>query len=211
MLLVAVAPKLRADAARNVEAILDAALEVLAERPDASVGDIAEAAGLVRATVYAHFPNREALVRALFARLMQRAGEAIDASRPDEGSAAEALDRLSCVSWRAVSTVGEAREAIERTLGVHELHRMREGLAERHRRLVERGQASGEFRDDLPAAWLAEVFVSLMGAVSTAVREGKISAEDAPQHLRRTIFSAYGIAEPPPRELPCAAGDALSI
>ena len=40
----------------SVAAILDAAVEALASDPDASVSAIAARAGVVRATVYVHFP-----------------------------------------------------------------------------------------------------------------------------------------------------------
>lgn len=40
-----------------------AASQVLRTEPDASIEDIAEAAGVSRATVYRHFKNRDDLVR----------------------------------------------------------------------------------------------------------------------------------------------------
>jgi AcrR family transcriptional regulator len=48
--------------------ILDVALDVLGENPDAGMGDIASAAGVVRRTVYGHFPSRLDLVRTLTER-----------------------------------------------------------------------------------------------------------------------------------------------
>ena len=61
--------------------ILDAATVVLGERGDrASMADIAEAAGVGRATLYRYFPNREALLTALaeaaFRELTERVAEA---------------------------------------------------------------------------------------------------------------------------------------
>ena len=55
----------RADARRNRDQILDAAASLLARRPDASIGEIAEQAGLGRATVYRHFPDVAAIHHAL--------------------------------------------------------------------------------------------------------------------------------------------------
>ncbi len=58
---------LRADAARNREKILTAASRVFAERGlDATLDDIAEAADVGVATVYRRFPDKDALVLALF-------------------------------------------------------------------------------------------------------------------------------------------------
>ncbi|MEJ8670302.1 TetR/AcrR family transcriptional regulator [Streptomyces sp. MS1.AVA.1] len=54
--------------------ILDAALRELGRNPECSLGDIAEAAGVARRTVYTHFTGRAALVEGL-------AGEAAEAIR----------------------------------------------------------------------------------------------------------------------------------
>ena len=48
----------RADAQRNVQRILDAAVACLAERPNATMADIAKVAGLGRVTLYGHFSSR---------------------------------------------------------------------------------------------------------------------------------------------------------
>ena len=48
--------------------ILDVALDVLGENPDAGMGDVAAAAGVVRRTVYGHFPSRLDLIRTLTER-----------------------------------------------------------------------------------------------------------------------------------------------
>lgn len=54
----------RADAEQNFSRIIEAAVELLARHPGASVEQIAAAAGVGRATVYRHFPTRTDLVEA---------------------------------------------------------------------------------------------------------------------------------------------------
>ena len=59
--------KLRVDAARNRQRVLAAAAEVFAERGlDVSLDEVAHAAGVGVGTLYRRFPNKEALVEALF-------------------------------------------------------------------------------------------------------------------------------------------------
>ncbi|MFN8026416.1 MAG: helix-turn-helix domain-containing protein [Acidimicrobiia bacterium] len=82
-------PKLRADAARNRERILDAARTAFAHRgPDASLDEIAKAAGVGTGTLYRHFPTRDDLVQAVFVEgietLQQQADALLDSDRPGE-------------------------------------------------------------------------------------------------------------------------------
>src|ERR671929_169881 len=81
------ARKRRADAERNIQAIIDAALEALANDPDASMAEIARRAGVVRATIYMHFPTREALLDAVMEEATGRVAEAIRNAEPERGGA----------------------------------------------------------------------------------------------------------------------------
>ncbi|MCY7304339.1 MAG: TetR/AcrR family transcriptional regulator, partial [Thermoleophilia bacterium] len=84
----------RSDADRSVAAILDAALEALASDPDASMAEIARRAGVVRATIYAHFPTRDALLDAVMDHAIADVTAAVAGAEPDLGEPREALERL---------------------------------------------------------------------------------------------------------------------
>src|ERR687889_852635 len=81
---------LRADAERNRARILAAASEVFAERGlDVSLDDIAAHAGVGVGTVYRRFPDKDALIDALFedkiADVERVAREALEIEDPWEG------------------------------------------------------------------------------------------------------------------------------
>src|SRR4051794_2402941 len=61
-------PTLRSDARRNRRRLLEAARGVMRQQGlEASLGEIARRAGVGNATLYRHFPTREALWEAVFA------------------------------------------------------------------------------------------------------------------------------------------------
>ena len=70
----------RSDAERSVQAIVPAALEALASDPDASMAEIARRAGVVRATIYVHFPTRESLLDAVMEYAVAQVAQATRAA-----------------------------------------------------------------------------------------------------------------------------------
>jgi AcrR family transcriptional regulator len=100
-------PRRRADAERSIERILDAAVDAFASDPEASMTEIARRAGLVRATIYVHFPTRDALIDAVTQRAIAEATATINAAEPERGDAADALRRVVVSAWahaRALAT-----------------------------------------------------------------------------------------------------------
>src|SRR3954452_19627606 len=93
-------PKRRADAQRSIARILDAAIEALAEDHEASMSAIAKRAGVVRATIYVHFPTREALIEAVTDRALDEVAAVVAAAEPDRGDPVPALSRVVAATWR---------------------------------------------------------------------------------------------------------------
>jgi AcrR family transcriptional regulator len=84
-------PRLRADALRNADGVLQTAARLL--WLGASIGTIATAAGVDRSTVYRRFSNRESLILAIYAAKMQEADAAMDAARLESAAPLVALHR----------------------------------------------------------------------------------------------------------------------
>ena len=179
----------RGDAERNVERILDAAIELLAVQPTASMAEVARASGLVRATVYGHFPRREALIDAITDRAVADARSAFDEARLGEGTATDAVARLADAAWSVASRYMIVSEATLRTLGVARFRARREVLRTEVRALVARGRAAGEFRDDALLEWTAQVFDSLLFGTYFTVEAGDLPAADAADELARAFLA----------------------
>jgi AcrR family transcriptional regulator len=183
----------RADAERSIAAILDAAVAVLAERPEASMTDVAAAAGVARQTVYAHYESRAALLSAVAARALDRTLEAIDAAAPEAGPPEEALARLIDAWWWTVEPHARVLEALAPAFtSDEEIHDFHAPILERVERLIRRGRRAGTFDRELPVGWLAAAFLGLMHTAAEEVAAGRIAADAAGRALRRSVPRLIG-------------------
>jgi AcrR family transcriptional regulator len=84
----------RADGRRNREALLSRAAELIAEQgPAVPLDEIARAAGVGNATLYRHFPDRNALLNALAAQVIGLTAEAAQSALAEEPDSYQALAR----------------------------------------------------------------------------------------------------------------------
>jgi AcrR family transcriptional regulator len=179
----------RADARRSIASILDGAIEELARDPDASMGAIAGRAGVARATLYAHFPTREALIAEVTDRAIAEATETIGAAAPEEGEPREALARVVAAAWRTLGRY-HALVAINSRLSPERLRALHEPVVGRLRPLIERGQKSGAFNADVPADWLLTVALELVHAASREVSAGRLPEKAAEPALLAAVAGA---------------------
>ncbi|MGC4874935.1 TetR/AcrR family transcriptional regulator [Micromonospora sp. DT43] len=181
----------RADARRNSGAILDAALRLLDAQPDASLDAIANAAGVTRQTVYAHFPSREHLLAAVVDRITDEAAAAMDAAEPDTGSAADALLRvLEAGSRTAARYPVLAQQIASLPVSPHTDQERHAPIADRIGRVIRRGQASGEFDKKVPAEWLTAVTIKIGHAAGEEVEAGRMRPAEAAEALRTVLLRA---------------------
>jgi AcrR family transcriptional regulator len=161
---------LRADARRNRDRLLEAAVRAFSQEgpdgPEATLDAIAKAAGVGIGTLYRHFPTREALVDAAYLneldRLCDAAGELLAMLPPDEAMRAW-MDQF--VEYMTTKRgMADALRAVIASGGnpyEHSRSRLTAAMTE----LLAAGAAAGTTRRDVEAA---DVFASL-GGISLVV------------------------------------------
>ncbi|MCO6010829.1 TetR/AcrR family transcriptional regulator [Actinoallomurus purpureus] len=171
----------RADGRRTHEHLLAAARATFAERgTDASLREVARRAGVSIATLYRHFPTREALLETLlrhgFDTLRTRATDLI--ASPDPGQA--------LVVWLRELAVASARyDGLPASVmgALHDpdstLHASCAGLRAAAGDLLARAQSSGHIRADLDADQL----LAAVNAMAWATRQASWTPEAGDRFL----------------------------
>ena len=177
----------RADFVRNFDRIIDGATAALGDNPSASMTEIAARSGVVRATLYRHFPAREDLLRAIYRSALANIDAAVKAAEPERGTAIEALEREI---EALVGVIGRYRTLVEQRLDFPDLRPEADATFTPIYALVERGQKEHSVRDDLPASWLASVVIMLSVSAVRSADSGELDSTGAATAAKRTILAA---------------------
>lgn len=185
-------PRRRADAERSIARIVAAARSTLGDNPDATIDDIAKAAGVGRMTLYGHFKNRADLVEAALAEALRAGDErlsAVDLS----GDPREALSRLLASSWTLVAESNALLDAAQPILPTERLRELHAAPAERIEALIRRGQDQGVFRADLPNVWLVNAVFYLVHGAADENRAGRLAGAEAAGVITATVQSMLAV------------------
>ncbi|WP_432542557.1 TetR/AcrR family transcriptional regulator [Kineococcus sp. SYSU DK002] len=167
-----------------------AAARHLALAPAASMQELAAAAGVSRATLFRRFPSRAALVAELCRAAAEAFVRAVEEASPGEGTPAQALERVVEALGRLAAVVGllglqPLQEHVEADLLARTA-----ATEETLRRLVRRGQESGDFRVEVDPEWVLTMLTWLLVGAADSVRLGRLTSGAAQRHLAATITAA---------------------
>jgi AcrR family transcriptional regulator len=163
----------RADGRRSHDQLLAAARETFAEQgTDASLREVARRAGVSIATLYRHFPTREALLEALlrqgFDALRARAVDLLRAADPGQaviewaGELAVAASRYEGLPASVMGALNDQGSS---------LHASCAGLRAAASDLLARAQRSGQIRADLETDELLATVYAMAWAARTSGTE----------------------------------------
>jgi AcrR family transcriptional regulator len=181
---------IRADALRNRAALLDAAADVLAIAPQASLSEVATRAGLGRATLYRHFDSRDALRAAIREEALSRAAAALAGEDLRSCDTREALRRAAAVlvplgmRFRILLTEGSDADPGFLAARNEALAPLWEVLA--------RGVEAGEVTAPTSTAWLGMVLAGLLMSAVRAADAGLIDPTDAGDLVANSFLDGFG-------------------
>lgn len=183
------------------EQIARAAIRRLNADPSASMAEIAEAAGISRATLHRYFANREELMSYLGRLSIDSWREVLDEAGVDEAAADGTYEKLSaaldelCHHWiRDVEEYGFALTE-SAAYGDPVLIADIEALHAREYDYFAAAQKAGVLRDDLPHVWIAHVAFGLLVGLREALRRGDIAVRDAERLLRESLLRGIAASE----------------
>ncbi|MFI1162933.1 TetR/AcrR family transcriptional regulator [Streptomyces sp. NPDC020801] len=181
----------RADA--NRRRILDVALAELLHDPDASMDQIARAAGVVRRTVYGHFPSREALISTLVDDAVHALAAAHAAGREGVEDPAEAVARSVLAVWHIADRYRLLVALAQRTVTMQGIRERLAPVRASAAQLLQRGLDQGAFSSALPAPALAYVHEQILFALMEAVNDGLLAPRAAGRSAAVTVLTAAGV------------------
>jgi len=157
------------------DTILAAAADLICQRRTVpTMAEVAEAAGVGRATVYRYFPSRERLLQGLLVAAEQDAVQRLREAHLSAVPFPEALARAT----RALVAVGSRILVVIREGGVRHADGKDE-LRAVMRRLLARGRREGYVRADVSQRWTERVYGRTLQAGLEHVHETGAGVEDA--------------------------------
>lgn len=179
----------RIDSQRNHGTVIDAALDLLSEQPNASMAAIAEHSGLGRTTVYRHFPNREDLIRAIFERIVAEAQAATSAVIDRDLPAREILLELG----PAIIGIGHRFQflADSRTVGDEVILESTLNPEDPVRHFLTSAQQEGAVRRDMPVQWMLSTINGLATAAMVELGAERVDPELAGRLLGETFVRSF--------------------
>ncbi|NLU69015.1 TetR/AcrR family transcriptional regulator [Streptomyces sp. HNM0574] len=179
--------------------LMAAATRLFADRgyDRTSVQEIVEAAGVTKGALYHYFGSKDDLLHEIYARLLRRQQERLDAVAAAGGSVERRVREAA--GDVVVTTIENLDDAMIFFRSMHQLspEKQRQVRAERRRyhesfrALIEEGQKSGVFHDGTPADLVVDYHFGSVHHLSSWYRpEGPLTPRQVADHLADLLMRA---------------------
>lgn len=183
----------RRNSRSNRARILATARHELGRNPDITLEELARASGVVRRTLFGHFPGRAALLEVLADEAAESLRDAIAAGEQPGESADRALVRFLLSIWPVGDRYRMLLALARRDLGTERVAEILAPGRERVTAVLDRGQAEGLFHTHLPPAVLSAGLEAMTVALLEQVNTGALE-DDGTRAAVATLIAA-GVPE----------------
>ena len=184
---------LRRNARSNRARILATARRELGQNPDITLEELARASGVVRRTLFGHFPGREALLEALAEEASETLRGALEAGAKPEEPAERALARFVFSMWPVGDRYRMLLALARRDLGAERVAEVLAPARLEVAAILERGQRDAVFHTHLPPAVMSAGLEAMTVALLEAVNSGEL--EDSQTPVAVSVLVAAGVPE----------------
>lgn len=179
--------KIKLSITRN--AIKEAGINVLLSNPDASMSEIAKAAGVGRATLYRHYKTRNMLMQTLARKCLEETDTLLKPleSQNIKGKLAleTSIDLLMPMANRFRFLMNLWLVTASDPAAIQIYKRQLRGLG----KLVTQAQNDGEISSELSNVWVVSLFDSLLNSAWQLIEQGKITPRDAAVAFKKSFFT----------------------
>jgi len=165
----------------------------LADRPRASMEQLAAMIGVSRATLCRYFPSRDSMMRAMSEAAISSAEQAFARARPHEGPVKDAIKRLIEEFLPIAELYAYADQRLHGDEALEaRVQPLRASLIESFLQW----QGAGALRVDLSAPWLVESMSALLCSAATMIRAGRLARHDAAQSVFNLLWQGMSKKTP---------------
>ena len=172
------------------DAIIEAAFDLFNRDPRTPLGEIAEHAGIGRATLHRHFAGRDDLLKTLALIAAKEMDAVVEEACQNVQSHTEALrvsldvliplgDRYSFLGLDAIEQDPELQDYFERQTRETET-------------LINEAKREGTFRDAIPTSWIVQVYEHLLFAAWESVKAEEATQTQASHLAWQTLMTGLG-------------------
>lgn len=172
------------------DAIIEAAFSVFSKNPSAALSDVAERAGVGRATLHRHFASRDDLMRALAIIASKEMEDAVETACADATSYSE----VARLALQALIPLGDRHGflALEGFTNDPEMQAAFEKEQRETAEMVDAAKGEGLFDTAVPTTWIVQAFDHLMYAGWESVKAGETTQDQAAALAWRTLIHGLG-------------------
>lgn len=167
------------------QAIIEAGFVVFSRNPGSSLAQVAEHAGVGRATLHRYFSSRDVLMEALAKVASKELTQAVEAAIKDSKTYSQALrkslDAIIPLADRQWFLASDAVSGSPQTSEIHKIER-----AELIK-TIDQAKGEGTFSPNIPSGWIAESYDNLIYAAWLQVRDEELTPKQAANLVWQTL------------------------